>query len=111
MNSEVIYYEDVSEADCQQHANRYGCDPLVVGAGQTYQFWARLCATSLVTRTHSRPLLYILSRLEAKLDHLVLKVDGLAGMQQQQQQQVSQMLSILVAWQSAAVPLALVPNI
>ena len=52
-----------------------------------------------------------LSRLEAKLDHLVLKVDGLAGMQQQQQQQVSQMLSILVAWQSAAVPLALVPNI
>ena len=30
-----------------------------------------------------------LSRLEAKLDHLVLKVDGLAGMQQQQQQHSS----------------------
>ena len=28
--SDVVYYKAVSEAICQQHADKYGCNPLVV---------------------------------------------------------------------------------
>ena len=30
LHSDVIYYEDVSDADCEQHYKKYGQDPLVV---------------------------------------------------------------------------------
>ena len=30
LTSDVIYYQDVSDADLQQHNKKYGCEPLIV---------------------------------------------------------------------------------